>query len=99
VSMYRVEYLQVARFDVLDAEAYLYEHSPSAAAKFVDAIGKQETLLIDHPLMYPAHEGNNYFRRMMLPYEYICFYHVDEKVGLITVHRILRGMRDVASIL
>jgi len=83
--LYRVEHLQVARFDVLEAEV------THLSLKFVDAIEEQEALLV----MYPTHEGNDYFRHMTLPYEYLCVYHVYEN----TVHKVLRDMRDVASIL
>ena len=96
---YRLEYLALADLDIAEAEDYLFEHSPSAYYKFREAIEKQEALLVDNPLMYPVYEDRPYFRHMSLPYKYLCFYHVDEEACLITVHRILHGMRDITSIL
>jgi plasmid stabilization system protein ParE len=97
--VYRLEYLALADLDMAEAEDYLFEHSPSAYYKFREAIMKQDALLVDNPLMYQVYEDRPYFRRMSLPYKYLCFYHVDEEPGLITVHRVLHGMRNIASIL
>ena len=96
---YSLEYLALADIDIAEAEDYLFQHSPQAYDKFREAIKKQEELLVDNPLMYQVYEDRPYFRRMGLPYKYICFYHVDEDTQLITVHRVLRGMRDIAGIL
>jgi plasmid stabilization system protein ParE len=97
--VYRLEYLALADLDMAEAEDYLFEHSPSAYHKFREAIKKQEPLLANNPLMYQVYDGNSYFRHMALPYEYLCFYHVDEEAKLITIHRILRGMRDIPNVL
>jgi plasmid stabilization system protein ParE len=96
---YRLEYLAIADLDLAEAEDYLFGHSPLAYDKFREAVKKQESLLVDNPLMYQVYEDRPYFRRMNLPYKYLCFYHVDEGTKLITVHRVLHGMRDVVSVL
>ena len=97
--MFRLEYLPLAGLDILEAEAYLFEYSPKAADIFTKAIEKQGTFLINNPLIYKTYEEKPYFRYMPLPYKYLCFYHVDESAKTITVHRILRGMRDIPNIL
>ena len=97
--MYSLEYLPSASLDILEAEFYLYEYSPNAAHKFTIAIEKQSTLLVNNPLIFKIYEEKPYFRCMPLPYKYLCFYHVDENAKMITVHRILRGMRDITNIL
>ena len=97
--MYRLEYLRLADLDILEAEASLYELSPSAADKFMEAIERQSKLLLDHPMMYRVYEDRPYFRCISLPYEYLCLYHVDEEAKTITVHRVLGGMRDIPNIL
>ena len=81
------------------AEDYLFEHSMPAYDKFREAIEKQESLLTRYPLMYPVYLARPEFRCMPLPYEYLCFYRVDEDAKLITVHRVIRGMRDIENIL
>jgi plasmid stabilization system protein ParE len=99
VSRYQPEYLPTAEREILKAEDDLYAYSPPAADKFEAAIARQEAFLADNPFMYPVYEEKPYFRRMGLPYGYLCFYHVDEEAGLITVHRVLHGMRDIPSML
>jgi plasmid stabilization system protein ParE len=97
--MYSVDYLPSARVDILEAEIYLFEHSPSAADKFAEAIEKQTDLLAEHPMMYPLYKEDERFRLMPLPYEYLGFYRVDETAETLTVHRVIRGMRDIPNIL
>jgi plasmid stabilization system protein ParE len=97
--MYKLEYLPSASLDILEAETYLYEHSPLAADKFMEAIEKQSKILLDNPFMYNVYEDRPYFRSMLLPYEYLCFYHVDEETKTLTVHRVLRAMRNISNII
>ena len=97
--MYELKYLPSADFDIIEAEEYLYEHSPPAVDKLTEAIKKQTANLVDYPLMYPVYDKKPYFRVMPLPYEYLCFYHVDENNHVVEIHRILRGMRDVVNTL
>jgi len=97
--VYRLEYLPSANTDILEIDAYLYEHSPSAADKFVDSIEKLTETLLRHPFMFPVYEDDPYFRHMVLPYKYRLFYHVDEGGGVIKIYRILHGMRDVDGIM
>ena len=97
--MYDLEFLEAARLDVLEAEMYLNEYSPPAAEKFMSAIEKQEAHLTETPFMYPVYDARPFFRIMPLPYEYLCFYNVNNDTKTVTVHRILRGMRDITKIL
>ena len=97
--MYTLEYLPSAVADILEIDAYLYEHSISAASKFADSIERLTETLIKHPLMYPVYEDDIYFRHMIILYGYRIFYHVDEEAKIIKVHRILHGTRDVKSII
>ncbi len=97
--MYKLEYLSVAINDILEAEDYLYGLSPPAADIFAEAIKHQMESLLEHPLMYRVYEENEYFRCMPLPYEYLCFYRVDDEIETIRIYRVLRGMRDLKHIL
>ena len=47
--MYELKYLPSADFDIIEAEEYLYEHSPPAVDKLTEAIIKQTENLIDYP--------------------------------------------------
>jgi plasmid stabilization system protein ParE len=82
-----------------EAEAYWNERHPPAADKLAAALEQKTDALIGNPFMYNAYETRPYFRCIPLPYEYLCFYHVDEDAKTISVHRILRGMRDIPDIL
>jgi len=97
--VYRLEYLPSAELDILEIDAYLYEYSPNAADKFADSIERLADMLLQHPFMFPAYEGDLYFRHMILPYKYRLFYHVDEDAKIIKVHRILHGMRVVKGMM
>ena len=68
--MYSVDYLPSACVDILEAEIYLFEHSPSAADKFAEAIEKQTDLLAEHPMMYQLYKEDERFRLMPLPFLY-----------------------------
>ena len=97
--MYKLEYLPSANIDIMEAEAYLYEFSQTAADKFSEAIDRQMALLISRPFMYPVYKDRKYFRCILLPYKYLCFYHADETAQAVTIHRVIRGMRDIQNIL
>jgi plasmid stabilization system protein ParE len=97
--VYSLEYLPEADNDIIEAETYLNQFSLTAADKLTDAIKSRGVLLADNPLMYEIYAERPYFRCMPLPYKYLCFYHVDEDTKAVIVHRIIRGMRDIPSIL
>ncbi|MDR1687925.1 MAG: type II toxin-antitoxin system RelE/ParE family toxin [Clostridiales bacterium] len=97
--MYRLRYLPLADLDMEEAEAYWNEHHPPAAATLADALVQKTDGLINNPFIYKVYEERPYFRCMPLPFGYLCFYHVDEYEKIISVHRILRGMRDISKIL
>ena len=96
---YKLEYLPSANIDLLEAELYLYEHSPAAADKFIEKISELEAPLVEHPFMYPVYQHDKRFRLMPLAYGYLCFYHIDEMSEVVTIHRVFRGMRDIPNLL
>jgi len=97
--MYSVEYLPLADTDIIEAEVYLYELSPVAVNRFTEAIDEKIGNIVVHPLMYPIYKYDERFRFIVLPYEYLLFYHVNEDSKILTIHRILRGMRDIPRVL
>ena len=97
--MYRLRYLPSVDLDMEEAEAYLGGLSLSAADKLSAEFECKTDALTDNPLMYQVYESRPYFRCMPLPYDYLCFYHVDAGSKTISIHRILRGMRDIPKIL
>jgi plasmid stabilization system protein ParE len=97
--VYQLDYLPSAVVDILVAEDYLNEFSPAAADKFTEAIETQIDNLREHPFMYPVYRYDESLRCMMLPYEYLYFYYVDESAKLIQVYRVLRGMQDIENLI
>jgi plasmid stabilization system protein ParE len=97
--VYRVKYLPSFEADLIEAEDYLFELSPPAVDKLTDKISKQIQSVTEHPFMYPVYPGFDDIRYMALPYQYLLFYMVDEEGKYIDVYRILRGMRDIPSLL
>ena len=67
---YKLDYLPLATNDILEAEAGLFEFSPSAADNFYDEIITLEERLCNNPLMYPVYKHDNYYRSVNLPYNY-----------------------------
>ena len=97
--MYKVEYLPLADTDIIEAEIFLCELSPAAVDKFTKAIDEKIGNIVVHPHMYQVYKYDERFRFIVLPYEYLLFYHINEDSKILTIHRILRGMRDIQSIL
>ena len=98
-NVYEIMHLPLADLDMLEAEEYLSEFSPTAADKLSEAYEQQTDDLHEYPFMYKIYEPKPYFRCMPLPYDYLCFYHIDEKANVVRIHRILRGMQDIENIL
>ena len=93
--MFILEYLPSAEADILGIDKHLYEHSPAASDKFAQSLERMMEALTRYPFMYPVYEEDTYFRHMTMPYKYRLFYHVDEALKTIKIHRILHGARDM----
>ena len=96
---YKLDYLPLAENDILEAEAGLFEFSPSAAEKFYKEVLELEERLCNHPLMYPVYKQDDFYRTVNLSYNYILFYHVEESIEYIEIHRVLHGMRSLEELL
>jgi len=92
--MYRLLYMPSANDDILEAEAYPYELSPSASKRFVEALKDKTATLTEDPFLYSAYEDDSYFRRMGVG-DYLLFYSVDEKRRLVVIHHVFHAERDV----
>ena len=97
--MYKAKYLPSFEYDFIEAEDYLFELSPPAVDKLTDAINEQILNVVEHPYMYPVYPGFEDLRYMTLPYQYLLFYSVDEERKYVEAYRILRGMRNIPSLL
>jgi len=96
---YKLKYLPSFDIDFIYAEEYLSEVSNSAARKLMLAIKNQMSRLVNYPFMCPVYEFDMRFRVISLPYQYLCFYSVDEDTKTLEIYRLVRGMRDVPNLL
>jgi len=100
--VYTPIYLPSFDVDLAVAEDYLFEHSPPAADKLAQSLDEQMVNLKKYPFMYPvyaAYQGNVAYRIMPLPYQFLCFYTVDEDAKIINMSRVLHSTRNIPEIL
>ena len=95
--MYKLLYLPLVSYDILEIEAGLNEFSSAAADRLTEEINDLTQTLTEHPLMYQVFEDDDYYRSMPLCYEYRLFYHVEERTKTIEIHRVLHGVMDLKS--
>ena len=101
-NVYKPKYLPSFDADLAEAEDYLFEYSPPAADALAKTLDEQMVNLIDYPFMYPVYSGyvgNKEYRIMPLPYQFLCFYTVDEDDKIINMYRILHSTRNIPRIL
>jgi plasmid stabilization system protein ParE len=96
---YNIKYLPSALDDLLDIEDYLDKYSLTASDKFTAERKRLTGNLEKFPFMCRAYEYDDYFRCMVLAYEYLLFYHVSEDSKDIEIHRIIHGIREVDKLL
>ncbi len=94
---YTIKALPKFADSAFEADAYLFFLNEKAADEFyLDYMQKVEQLR-KFPRMYKEFEDDNYFRSIPLVYDYRLFYHIDEENHEVILHRIIRGMMDLAS--
>jgi len=95
---YKVEYIETARQDVGGIKEYLSQFYPSTPLKVLAEIKKSVENLRDNPFICPEYEGNPAYRRMVV-LDYLVFYKVFEATGVMEIHRVLHGKRDIKAYL
>jgi len=91
---YRAEYIEPAKRDVSGIKDYLSQFYPSTPLKFLAAIKQGIENLRDNPFICPEYEDNPAYRRMVV-LDYLVFYKVFEVTGIIEIHRVLHGKRNI----
>jgi len=91
--MYSLEYLPIARQDMIDIVRYIHDlDTPSAAERLADELIEGVDRLIDFPYAAPvyhlARPLKKEYRRALVK-NYFIFYSVDEILKLITVARVI----------
>ena len=95
----RVSVLSLARDDIRDIHIYLSEFGETQPSKFKESFKKFCVNVSGMPQMYSKYEHNPLYQKAVLIYGYIAFYQVDESGGVVKVHRVLHGKRNVVSLL
>ena len=102
--LYKLEYLPVARKDILDIARYISQdlNNPTAAEELITTIVEKLEKLTELPYITPSYNPirplNNEYRRLMVK-NYTAFYYVDECTKVITVARVVYSKRDFEKII
>ena len=102
--MYKLEYLPVARKDMLEIVRYISGElkNPNAADHLaVELINVMENVLTfpyATPVYQPIRPLKHEYRKI-LAHNYLMFYWVDEDKGLVTVARVVYAKRDYSRLL
>ena len=80
--MYKLEYLPIAKRDIVDIAMYISRElsNPAAAEKMINKIIKAVDKLIDSPYLYRVHypiRPLKYEYRRLVVQNYLVFYYVD----------------------
>ena len=97
--MYKLEYLPVARKDMLEIVRYISRElqNPDAADRLaVELIDAVEGVL--HPASQPIRPLKHEYRKILVQ-NYLMFYWVDEEKKLVTVARVVYAKRDYGRLL
>ena len=102
--MYKLEYLPVARKDMLEIVRYISGKlkNPNAAERLaVELVDAAESVLT-FPYATPVHQPIRPLKheyRKILVHNYLMFYWVDEDKELVTVARVVYAKRDYGRLL
>jgi plasmid stabilization system protein ParE len=91
---YRIKYLPLANRDILEITKYLSRFSPIAATRILNKIETLIANLSQQPYLWEAYQDDPFYRRIVIE-RYLVFYHVNEDEGIVEVHRVLHGTRDL----
>ena len=102
--MYKLEYLPLARQDMLDISQYIGRElcNPEAAWKLAEEMVEAAERLRDFPYsnaVYVPIRQLRYEYRKLLVKNYIMFYRVDEAARKITIARVVYARRDYEKLL
>lgn len=102
--MYRLEYLPIARKDMLDIVKYISMElqNPDAAnhlaVEMVDAAESLVTFPYTTPAYQPIRPLKHEYRKILVR-NFLMFYWVDEEKKLVTVARVVYAKRDYGRLL
>jgi len=98
---YRVEYLNLAMEDVAEIKSYLSQFYTGTPVRFLNALKQAIENLCEYPFIYVEYVeyADNPAYRKLAVLDYLVFYKVFEQEGIVEIHRVLYGRRDIKAIL
>ncbi len=102
--MYTIEYLPIAKSDMVDIAKYIGvklenpEAAERLAEKMIEAAEKLTDMPYKCPVYIPVKPLRHEYRKLIVQ-KYIMFYWVDEDKKLITIARVVYSGRDYENLL
>ena len=102
--MYSLEYLKVARQDMVEVAKYISKelHDPTAALRLADEMVNSAEELTKFPYSNPVHFTakplKREYRKLMVK-NYIMFYWIDELEMRVIIARVMYSRRDIDRLL
>lgn len=97
-----VQYLPLAEADLLEIIGYIRKDNPRAAqdtfARFEEALGKLGSFPELGPVVRDDRLSSKGYRVLVID-NYLAFYVVDERLGVVEVRRVLHGRRRYSFLL
>ena len=102
--MYKLEYLPVARQDMIEIVRYISKdlNNPTAANRLAVALVEAADTIPKFPYANPSYTPIRPLKheyRKLLVQNYLMFYWVDEAAKLVTVARVIYAKRDYGRLL
>lgn len=102
--MYSLEYLPLARRDLVEAVTYISHEldNPAAAYRLAQEVSHAEARIQAFPYACPVYQSTQPLRheyRKLLVQNYLVLYWVDEEQKLVTVARVVYARRDYGALL
>ena len=102
--MYRLEYLPIAKQDMMEIVWYISHKLPNPAAaqrladEMIEAAEKLTNFPYSNSVYHPIRPLRQEYRRMLVQ-NYLMFYYVNEAQKLITIARVIYARRDYENLL
>ena len=91
----KIEYKETYFNDLDDIEQYITTcFSAELARKTVSEIFAVCQILADQPRIGRSYPRNKYFNYFIVKRKNLAFYHIDDELGIVTLHRIFDSRRD-----
>ena len=91
---YEINHTADADADIDGIIDYLKQFYPSTPLRFLDELVRVESFLRINPYMYPIFFARPKYRKALVN-NYQVFYKVDDVKGIVKIHRVIHGARDI----